>query len=61
MRKVSAKIYCKKCDFGIIVSNSLTVFLNGTCYTSENSISDELGLHNNKNKSHNEFNISTSW
>jgi hypothetical protein len=61
MEKVSAKIYCRKYDFGIIVSNSLTIFLNGSSYTSENSISDELELHNYKNKSHNEFNISTSW
>lgn len=61
MRKVLAKIYCKKCDFEIIASDLLTVFKDGSCYASDKSISEELGLHNNKNKSHTEFDISTSW
>lgn len=61
MSKVLAKIYCKKCDFGIIASNSLTVFKDGSSYASDKSISEELSLHNDKNKSHTEFDISASW
>jgi hypothetical protein len=61
MKKILTKIYCKKCNFEIIVSNSLTVFIDGSCYASDKSISDELGFHNDKNKSHTEFDIATSW
>ena len=61
MRRISAKIYCNKCDFAIIASNSLTIFNGGSYYASDKSIFEELGLHNNKNKNHTEFDISASW
>ena len=61
MKKITAKIYCKRCNFGIVVSNSLTIFLEGVSYTSYKSISDELGIHKEKNKNHTEFDVSTLW
>ncbi len=39
----------------------ITIFMDGSCYASDKSISDELDLHNDKNKSHREFDISISW